>query len=164
MQSVNPPDNKACQTSVSNRHLRGNYPPFAEPCAIISRMFWSGPVKRTALDPSWVICSSPQRKQCGQTKEGEHALVHIFPPASSCGNMEQRLWMASLLFISLEISSLLRLWWPIRHSTFCTHATQYGSHWSCMTIGHLTCRWWDRGTILSIIIYCKFNLFKCKWT
>lgn len=84
MQSVNPPDNKACQTSVSNRHLRGNYPPFAALYAIISRKFWSGPVKNTALDPSQAVCLSPQCKQCRQTKESEHTLVPIFPVPASC--------------------------------------------------------------------------------
>lgn len=59
MQSVNPPSNKACQTSVYNRHLRGNYPPFAALHTITSSMFWSEPSPCTALASLPTSCIAP---------------------------------------------------------------------------------------------------------
>lgn len=77
MQSVNPPGNKACQTGVENGHLRGNYPPFSVLHAIISRMFWSGPLWRTSLGCSRTICIAA--KQTARTLgSGTHW------PRSSC--------------------------------------------------------------------------------
>lgn len=50
--------NKAWQTGVESRHLRGNYPPFAARHTINNRMLWSWPPRCTVLYSAHTICTA----------------------------------------------------------------------------------------------------------
>lgn len=156
MQSVNPPGNKACQTGVENGHLRGNYPPFSALHAIISRMFWSGPLRRTSLGCSRTICIAAM--QTARTL-GSGTTGPGLPATSSCGNVMSRLRMASPLSVP-EVFSL-RAVTPRRTfcndgNVLCRYSAHFGSHQPHVATGSWTCGEGGRRATFFIVSVINF--------